>query len=121
MKKLTVKEKEDKVILLFEDLTQLEAEYWEGVYLKQLIYHTVQTGNRNYAYIDKNVVSQMLSNSNCYLSFYVIEGKPYFEFKQYPNSYYHQWYGEAISLRLLEGYPVEFTKMQFTEDGNIVL
>jgi len=41
MKKLTIKQTEDKLILKFDNISQHEADYWEGIYLKQLYYNTM--------------------------------------------------------------------------------
>ena len=122
MKKLTIKETEDKVILQLGDisLTQQEANYWEGIYIKELFYQTVQSANRNYAYIDKEVVRQMLPE-DWYIDFHVVNKVSFFTIKNYSNEHMCRWFGEAITLNLLAGYPIEFTKMQFTESGEIVL
>jgi hypothetical protein len=55
MKKITIKQTEDKLTLQFDNISQQESDYWEGVYLKQLYYNTMQMAGENYAYIDKKV------------------------------------------------------------------
>lgn len=122
IKKLTIKETKDKVVLQLGDisLTQQEANYWEGIYIKELFYQTVQSANRNYAYIDKEVVRQMLPEG-WYIDFHTVNQIPFFSLRNYPNEYMYRWFGECITLRLLAGYPIEFTKMQFTESGELVL
>lgn len=120
MKKLTIKETEDKVLLQFDNLNQLEADYWEGIYLKQLYYNTIQSPTRKYSYIDVSIIRQMLSE-DWYIDFHIVNKVPIFTLKNYPNEYMYRWYGDTITLNLLAGYPIEFTKMQFTDSGEIVL
>lgn len=120
MKKITIKETEDKVILQFDNLSNVNTDYWEGIYIKELFYQTVQSANRNYSYIDKEVVRQMLPEG-WRIDFHVVNLVPFFTLKNYPNEYVYKWYGESITQRLLAGYPVEFSKMKFTESGEVVL
>ena len=56
-----------------------------------------------------------------YIDFHIVNKVPIFTLKNYPNEYMYRWYGDTITLNLLAGYPIEFTKMQFTESGEIVL
>lgn len=56
-----------------------------------------------------------------YVDFHVVNQVAFFTIKSYPNEYMCRWYGESITLRLLAGYSLEFTKMQFTESGEIIL
>jgi hypothetical protein len=120
MKKLTIKQTEDKLVLKFEDSSQQEADYWEGIYLKQLYYNTMQMASRSYAYIDREVVAKMLPEE-WYIDFHVVNQASFFELKNFQDYYMSRWFGEAITLRLLSGYSIEFTKMQFTEDGKLVV
>jgi hypothetical protein len=121
MQKLIIKEKDDKLLLLFElGLSRLDKDYWKGIYIKELYFCSIQTANRNYSYIDLSVIRQMLPN-DWYIDFNVVNQVPFFSLNQYNNPYMHRWYGESIAQSLIADYPVEFTKIKFTESGELVL
>jgi hypothetical protein len=56
-----------------------------------------------------------------HIDFHIIKQVSFFKVTNYKDYYMVRWYGEPITLRLLRGCPIEFTKMQFTESGDLVL
>lgn len=120
MKNITIKQKENSLLLKFDYTNPKEIDYWEGVYIKELFYQTVQIASRNYAYIEVAMLMKMLP-LDWYINFHVIDKIAFFELKNFKDYYMCRWYGDCIILKLLAGYPIEFTKMQFTDNGERIL
>lgn len=56
-----------------------------------------------------------------YIDFNVVNKVAFFGLTSSPKQYIHRWYGESLAQKLIEGYPVEFTKMKFSDGGGLVI